>query len=80
MSAPNTNLEKQKRWHRGPLIGMIAVVIFALSALAYLMLYTADGGTPADNGEGSIDGRTGLPSDETPPSAPIPAPAPATQP
>ena len=28
MSAPQTNLEKQKRWHRGPLVGMAAGIIF----------------------------------------------------
>jgi hypothetical protein len=28
MSAPQTNLEKQERWHRAPLIGMAAGIIF----------------------------------------------------
>lgn len=27
MSAPQTNLEKQERWHRAPLIGMAAGII-----------------------------------------------------
>lgn len=80
MSAPNTNLDKQKRRHRGPLIGMVVVVVFALTLLTFLMMSTADQGTPADNGEGSIDGRTGQPVEADPPSAPteaVPTPAPA---
>jgi cytoskeletal protein RodZ len=28
MSAPNTNLEKQRRRHRGPLIGIVLVILF----------------------------------------------------
>jgi hypothetical protein len=28
MSAPQTNIEKQRRRHRGPLIGMALVVLF----------------------------------------------------
>ncbi len=28
MSAPQTNLEKQKRWHRGPLVGIALGLIF----------------------------------------------------
>lgn len=30
MSAPNTNIDKQKRRHWGPLIGMAVVVAFGL--------------------------------------------------
>ncbi|MFN3724491.1 MAG: hypothetical protein ACK4VZ_15785 [Paracoccaceae bacterium] len=30
MSAPNTNLEKEKRRHRGPLVGMIAAVVIVI--------------------------------------------------
>lgn len=28
MSSPQTNIEKQKRWHRGPLVGMAGVLVF----------------------------------------------------
>lgn len=28
MSAPNTNLEKQRKRHRGPLIGIVLVILF----------------------------------------------------
>ncbi|MDT8855947.1 hypothetical protein RNZ50_13185 [Paracoccaceae bacterium Fryx2] len=49
MSAPNTNLDKQKRRHRGPLIGMAAVVLFGVGIIAYwLTEESADGQSPAD--------------------------------
>lgn len=37
MSAPNTNLEKQKDNHKGPLSGMRLVVIFAVVLLMALI-------------------------------------------
>jgi len=37
MSAPKTNIERQKRNHRGPLIGM-AVALFAVGALFVIFL------------------------------------------
>ena len=89
MSAPQTNLETQKRRHRGPLIGMIVVVAFALIGLFFLMMNTAEEGTPVESEQGSIDGRTGLPTDGSAPAdlapavpapAPTPKPAPAIQP
>ena len=83
MSAPQTNLDKQKRRHRGPLIGMIVVVAFALTLLFFQMMDTAEQGQPTDSQGGSIDGRTGAPSEENPPTVPtvpIPAPAPVDPP
>ncbi len=59
MSAPRTNIETQKRWHRGPLVGMVVVVIFALGLFLALMVTVADDGRPVDNGEGQINGATG---------------------
>jgi hypothetical protein len=41
MSAPQTNIEKQKRWHRGPLVGMAAVIVFV--GLMFLWLTGAFG-------------------------------------
>lgn len=38
MSAPQTNLETQKRRHRGPLIGSALVVIFGVGLIAYWIL------------------------------------------
>lgn len=35
MSAPHTNVETQKRRHRGPLIGMALVVIFGVALIVY---------------------------------------------
>jgi hypothetical protein len=51
MSAPETNIEKQKRRHAGPLIGMGAGVVFAgILITAMLMLI----GEPAGEGEADI--------------------------
>lgn len=41
MSAPQTNIEKQKRWHRGPLVGMAAGIVFV--GLMFLWLTGAFG-------------------------------------
>ncbi len=47
MSAPDTDLKKQERRHRGPLWGILAVlVLVAVGFFAYLA-YTADTETPA---------------------------------
>ncbi len=35
MSPPDTNLKKQKRRHRGPLIGMALVAAFAVAVIVY---------------------------------------------
>lgn len=35
MSAPRTDIEKQVRRHRGPLIGMAIAVIFGLALMVY---------------------------------------------
>lgn len=67
MSAPHTNLEKQRRRHIGPLIGMIVVVAFALGLLFWLTMRTADQGTPTETNEAQIDGRTG----EATPAEPV---------
>lgn len=52
MSAPDTNIDKQTRRHKGPLIGIIsALVIAGLLFLAFLT-WVADGpaeGVPAAN-------------------------------
>ena len=64
MSAPNTNLEKQERRHRGPLIGMIAGVVF----VAVLLLgYTFFIATPDVD---SVD--TTAPGEAVPTASPDP--------
>ena len=37
MSAPQTNLEKQERRHRGPLIGIAVALIIAVLAAVYFL-------------------------------------------
>lgn len=41
MSAPQTNLEKQRRRHRGPLIGMALVAVFGVGLIAYWLFEEA---------------------------------------
>lgn len=36
MSAPKTDIEKQKRRHRGPLVGIVAVAVIALAGWLFL--------------------------------------------
>lgn len=65
MSPPDTNLEKQKRRHRGPLIGMGIVVVFAVALILYWiaeLVVTAptvdengNGTTPAEYRDGDVD-------------------------
>ena len=85
MSAPQTNLPKQRRRHRGPLIGMVAVVLFALGLIFWLTMRTADEGTPRERVSTQIDGRTGEsteaePLDPTEPPSSDDAPLPGTPP
>lgn len=50
MSAPNTDPEKQKERHRGPLLGMRAVVLWALVLLVLLIVFlTFRGNEPGDD-------------------------------
>ena len=61
MSAPQTNIEKQKKFHRTPLFGILAVVVVALLLFFALGTFVAeDGGTP-EGAAVQIDGRTGEP-------------------
>ena len=46
MSAPDRDLERQARRHRGPLRGMSAVVLFALTLLAFLGFWAFRSGGP----------------------------------
>lgn len=58
MSAPKTNLETEKRRHKGPLIGMAVVVIFAVGLIIYWQFEeaaqgnspTPDAVAPAESG------------------------------
>lgn len=59
MSASETNVKKQTKRHKGPLIGMIAVLVFALGLFVWWLMYEAAEGTPPQGADVSIDGRTG---------------------
>jgi len=59
MSASQTNIEKQAKRHRGPLIGMAAVAVFALALYFGLLTYLSDQGGVPQGAEEQIDGRTG---------------------
>ena len=59
MSAPETNVEKQKKQHRPALMGIRGVVIFALILLLALIGWVASNGQTPVEPEVKIDGRTG---------------------
>ncbi len=67
MSAPRTNIEKQKSRHKGPLIGMTIGVAFALVLLFGLAVYVVDRGQPPENTAPQIDSRSGdvIPPDQS---------------
>lgn len=46
MSAPKTNLQKQKRRHWGPLLGIAIVLIAATILILWLLGHLADTDTP----------------------------------
>ena len=55
MAAPDTNLERQKRWHRWPLIGLGASVAFGI-LMMFLWLF----GTVSDaDTQSPIEERSG---------------------
>jgi cell division protein FtsN len=53
MSAPNTNIERQKRRHRGPLIGMaLGVIVATIGFLAFTGYFAEEAiETPAVEGQ-----------------------------
>lgn len=66
MSAPQTDIETQKRWHRGPLIGMALVTLFGLAMVfIWLMGEAANGRKPGDSETAPT---------QTAPTGPAPAP------
>lgn len=42
MSAPETNLEKQKKWHRGPLAGIALALVFVVVLTVAFVLGSAE--------------------------------------
>ena len=59
MSAPDTDTAKQARQHRGPLRGMMAMVIWAVVLLVGLAIYVVSRGGAPEGAETQVDGRTG---------------------
>jgi hypothetical protein len=80
MTPPDTNLEKQKRRHRGPLIGISLAVAFAVGAFIYWMTEVAhyapgpqdsdEQSAPAEIHEGTGDASANTPSKTIEPSDP----------
>jgi hypothetical protein len=46
MSAPETNVEKQARRHKGPLVGIAVAIVAALVALVAVGLFSSTDDTP----------------------------------
>ena len=59
MSAPHTDVEKQKKRHKGPLAGIRAVVLWAVVLLVLLLAYVLFTGDAPEGADEVIDGRTG---------------------
>ena len=58
MSAPQTNLEKQRRRHWAPLLGIAAVTLFALAVIVYWLMEEAansDPPPPAGTDAGTVE-------------------------
>lgn len=68
MSAPHTNLDKQRRRHMGPLIGIAVVLLFVGGILVWwLTQEAADGASPTDSVAPELPASQELPlSTETP--------------
>lgn len=75
MSAPQTDLEKQKRRHWAPLLGMAAVTVFALAVIAYWLFEEADGTEHPLNDvpQAEMPPSDAVPGQATPPGAATPA-------
>lgn len=76
MSAPQTNIEKQKRWHRGPLIGMALAVIFGVGLIFFWMIEeSANGANPGANDDAQpvVAPETTLPETNVPMTETVPA-------
>ena len=68
MSAPRTNLEKQRRRHWGPLLGIAAVTVFALAVILWWLVEEvadADPQPPAGTDAGTVQepARSDIPVD-----------------
>ena len=73
MSPPDTNLEKQKRRHWGPLWGIGLAVLFAVGLFLWWITYVVEQGGPPQGAETRINGATGEPVDADEPTLVVPA-------
>ena len=55
MSAPDTKLSRQKRRHRGPLIGITLAVGFGIVMILLLLFVTVSRSTAPDGAPGTAD-------------------------
>lgn len=69
MSAPDGDLERQARHHRGPLRGMFAVVLFALVLLAILLFVVFNRGGAPEGAETQVESGLGTEGAADPVSA-----------
>ncbi len=58
MSAPETNVETQKKRHRGPLVGILAAVLLVAAVFVAFLAWTADDvdNTVQDGGASAVSG------------------------
>ena len=66
MSPPDTNLEKQRRRHWGPLLGIGLVALFGIALILFWITGLVEEGGEPQGAEVQIDGRTGDPVVEVP--------------
>ena len=59
MSAPDTNIKKQEKNHKGSLTGMRAVLIFAAVLLVGFIVWVVANGNEPSGADVQVDGRTG---------------------
>jgi hypothetical protein len=79
MSAPQTNLEKQRRRHWAPLLGTIAVTVFGVVLIVYWLFEEAaqsDPPSPAGTEAGTVEqpAQSTIPAEAIKPEAQSPAP------
>ena len=59
MSAPDTNIDKQKKRHKGPLGGIALALIFAGILFVGYVAFEILAGDAPEGAETQVDGRTG---------------------
>lgn len=68
MSPPDTNLEKQKTRHRGPLTGIVIALGFVVILIVVYMLFLGDGAP-----DEQLGGTEAVPAGQQQESLPAPA-------